>query len=256
MRDPSALCAMIVNDDGITAPGLAVLEDVARNFFSEVYVVAPAGNCSGAGHSFTLNKPLRVNQQGPDRYAVEGTPTDCVMLGLQSILVDKTVDVVLSGVNNGANMGDDVTYSGTIGAAMEARLLGVPAMAFSQASTDHENTKWECARKHLPDILGRLLTLELPDHHIMNVNFPNCGADQVQGFRFAPQGHHKKGDEIVSKTDPRGRPYHWLGAMRQREDFAPDSDVATVKAKMIAATPLSANLTSHSVLEHLQSLTS
>lgn len=253
MRDLSSLTALVVNDDGIAAPGIAVLEEVARKLFKDVYVVAPALNNSGAGHSFTLTRPLRVREHGPHRYAVDGTPTDCVMLGLQSIIPDGRVDIVLSGVNNGANMGDDVTYSGTIGAAMEARLLGFEAIAFSQASLDQSKTHWACAREHLPEMLGRMLDIELPSNVLMNVNFPNCLPDQTQGFRFTSQGRQKAADQIITRPDPRGNYYHWIGEMVQHADIDPASDVAAVREKCISATPIRADLTDYAMLDRLRS---
>ena len=224
---------LVTNDDGINAPGIGVLEAIAAEVAETVFTVAPEINHSGAGHSLTLRRPLRPKQIASNRWTVDGTPTDCVMLGLQHILEDEGIDLVLSGINHGANLADDVTYSGTIAAAMEATLLRTPAIAFSQVCESQAKLGWETARDWGLRVLRRSLDFPFAKDVLLNVNLPDCAPDAVQGVRVARQGKHKLGDEVIERLDPHGEPYVWFGAVKsQTENGAPDTDLAAVAAQL------------------------
>lgn len=253
VQRPRVRRILVTNDDGVRAPGIRLLEEVAREFADEVWVVAPETDHSGAGHSLTLRRPLRVRRLSERRYAVDGTPTDCVLLALQRI-VDGRVDLVLSGVNRGSNLGDDVTYSGTIAAAMEATLLGVPAIALSQACRDRDPVKWRTAELLAPSVIERLL-LAPPDRDVLvNVNFPDRNPEEVRGIRVTRQGKRKIGDELIERVDPRGEPYIWIGALRQDQMAGDDTDIAAVEGGWVSVTPIHMDMTHYASLRSLARL--
>jgi 5'-nucleotidase len=237
---------LLTNDDGIHAPGLAVLESVAASLSDDIWVVAPEFEKSGAGHSLTVTEPLRVRQISPQRYAVSGTPTDCVMLAVGSIMQGKRPDLVLSGVNRGANLADDVTYSGTISAAMEGTLLGIPAIAMSQvlAPASEDQAQFAAALARAPDIVRQLLQAGWPQGVLINVNFPACNPDSIQGVRITQQGHRELGQlKIDQRLDARGFPYYWLGFGRTSAKPGDASDLLAVQENYISITPLHLDLT-------------
>lgn len=242
---------LLTNDDGIHAPGFKLLESIAQSLGAEVWVVAPETEHSGAGHSLTLHQPLRWRQISERRFAVEGTPTDCVLLAINKFMADSLPHLVLSGVNRGANMGDDVTYSGTIAAAMEATLLGVPAIALSQVLRQQEPVKWRTAEVHAPEVIRALCARGWPGDVLISVNFPNVAAPSVRGVALAPQGHHKVGDNLVERIDPRGRPYIWVGNLHADTTLVEGSDMERSDAGWVTVTPLSVNLTDRATLAHL-----
>src|SRR3954469_20955398 len=163
---------LISNDDGIESPGIKILEQIARELSDDVWVVAPDQEQSGASHSLTTRRPLRLNQVAERRYSVDGTPTDCVLLAVKKLLRDRPPDLVLSGINGGSNVGEDLTYSGTVAAAIEATLLGIPAMALSQDYTDGGPVPWETSEAFAPEVIRKLLHMQWPEHTLFNVNFP------------------------------------------------------------------------------------
>lgn len=244
---------LISNDDGISAPGIAILEAVARELSDDVWVSAPETEQSGAGHSLSLHRPLRTREAGHQRIAVDGTPTDSVLLAINHIMTDRKPDLVLSGINRGANLADDVTYSGTVAAAMEGTLLGVPSIAFSQIFVGEVN--WDVARRYVKEVIQRLAALSIAGRWqrnvLMNVNFPAIPPDDVKGFEVAVQGKRKIGDGLTERLDPRGRPYIWIGPQRSREEPDEGSDLAAVQAGYISITPLSVDLTDFSSLSSL-----
>jgi 5'-nucleotidase len=199
---------LVTNDDGIHAPGIKVLEAIAKDLSKDVWVVAPETEQSAASHSLTLRRPLRIRRVAPRRFAVDGTPTDCVLLAVNHILKARKPTLCLSGINRGGNLGEDVTYSGTVAAAMEATLLGVPSVALSQVYADRANVPWETGRMHAHGVLRKLTRVEWPRSVLMNVNFPDCAAEAVRGSVVVGQGRHKIGDQLVETTDPRGDPYY------------------------------------------------
>lgn len=234
---------LISNDDGINAPGFAVLERIAASLSDDVWVVAPETEQSGAGHSLTLHRPLRVRHIDERRMAVDGTPTDCVLLAINNLIPGDLPDLVLSGVNRGSNIADDVTYSGTIAAAMEATILGVPAIAMSQQFSDADNVPWGTVEAHATGLIRRLMDAGWPDNVLINLNFPDVDAQDVTGVEVCRQGRFKNGDVLTERLDPRGRPYYWIGSMRCDEVKSPGTDAAVIEQGAITVTPLCLDLT-------------
>jgi 5'-nucleotidase len=237
---------LVTNDDGIHAPGLAVAEKIARAISDDVWVVAPETEQSGASHSLTLTLPLRLRQVSQQRFAVSGTPTDCVMMAALQILKAHPPELVISGINWGSNMADDVTYSGTIAGAMEGCALGIPSIAMSQAGDEESRDKidWSPGEVHGPALVRRLLDAGWPKGTLININFPGCAASEVTGVELAPQGHYDlQSTEIEERRDARNRPYYWVGLRRRKAEPPADSDLGAVAANKIAVTPLHLNLT-------------
>jgi 5'-nucleotidase len=254
MSGEEGLRILVTNDDGINAHGLALLEQTARAFTGDVWVVAPETNHSGAGHSLTLRRPLRWRRVGERRFAVDGTPTDCVLLALQKLVDGKPVDLVLSGINEGSNMGEDVTYSGTIAAAMEATVLGVRAVALSQAYRARSKVRWATAERHAPEVLRRLMQFEWPSDVLVNVNFPDRPARAVSGIRITSQGRYKLGDELIQRRDPRGQPYVWIGDLKQEKAPHDGTDLAAVHDGWISVTPVHLDMTHYPTMKRLSEL--
>lgn len=243
---------LIANDDGINAPGIKVLETIARKLTDDVWIVAPETEHSGAGHSLTLGRPLRVRHISEKTYAVDGTPTDCMQLALKHFLSDNMPDLMLSGVNYGGNLGEDVTYSGTIAAAMEATLLGVPAIALSQMVKSSEPTKWATAEHWAPDIIKKLLDQGWPKDVLININFPNTEAKSVKGIAVAPQGMRHDNGEITKWDDPRGEEFYWIASSTRGERTdEPGTDLAMITEHYITMTPLHLDLTHYETLRQL-----
>jgi len=245
---------LVTNDDGINALGLATLERIALALSDDVWVVAPETNQSGAAHSLTLTRPLRVRRHGERRFSVDGTPTDCVLIALQSVIEGAPVDLVLSGINHGGNLGEDVTYSGTVAAAMEATLFKVPAVALSQICESRQRIKWPTAERWAPLVIERLLGAPWPEDVLINVNFPDLPADEVQGIRVTAQGKRKIGDTLVERVDPRGEPYLWIGALREEAHARPGSDLAAIAEGQVSVTPIHLDMTHHPSFAALRSL--
>jgi 5'-nucleotidase len=245
---------LVTNDDGIHAPGLAVAETIARALSDDVWVVAPETEQSGASHSLTLAAPLRLRQVTARRFAVSGTPTDCVMMGCLSILKGAPPDLILSGVNAGSNLADDVTYSGTVAGAMEGCALNIPSIALSQEprGTRHD-LDWSPGEAHGPAVVRALLAAGWPKGVLMNVNFPGCSAAEVSGVAVVPQGHYDLlATEIHERHDMRERAYYWIGLRRHQTVPPDDSDLGAVNAGKISVTPLHLNLTEAAVLEKMR----
>lgn len=246
---------LLSNDDGINAPGLKVLERVANQLSRDVWVCAPEQEQSGAAHSLTLHLPVRARQIEAQRFAVTGTPTDCVLLAKQALMPqEKPASLVLSGINRGSNVGDDVTYSGTIAAAMEGTLLGIPSIALSQLFSDDAEPLWETAEAWAPDIIRKLLSVEWLAGTLMNLNFPNCAPKAVKGVRVAPQGKRVMNVALHARIDPKKRPYYWIGGERDNATDSPDVDVALLDQGYITVTPLTLDLTDHKMLSELNRL--
>src|SRR3954451_11958938 len=200
---------LISNDDGIESPGIKILEQIARELTDDVWVVAPDQEQSGASHSLTMRRPLRLDKVSERRYAVDGTPTDCVLLAVKRVLRDRPPDLMLSGINGGSNAGEDMTYSGTVAAAMEATLLGIPAVALSQEYSDGSPIPWDTGRALGAEVIRRLLTQPWPANTLINVNFPGVPPDRVAGFAVTSQGKRAIADNLTESRDPRGRAYYW-----------------------------------------------
>jgi len=252
--DLSGARILVTNDDGIEAPGLRVLERVAHEFSQDVWVVAPETEQSGAGHSLTLTRPLRHRQLSGRRHAVNGSPTDCVLLAIWQIMGGEKPDIVLSGVNRGGNLGEDITYSGTVAAALEATLLSVPAIAFSQVTgARDEPIHWGTAERHAPEILRMLTGIAWPKDVFMNVNFPNRLADQTTGIRIVAQGRREANYNLIALTDPRGNDYYWIGPQQFGELLRQDdTDYHAIEDGAVSVTPLHVDLTHNETLKTLK----
>ena len=243
---------LVSNDDGVEAPGIALLEKIARELSDDVWVVAPEREQSGAGHSLSLHLPLRYRKVSDRRYAVSGTPTDAVLLAVQEILKDKRPALMLSGINRGSNLAEDVTYSGTIAAAMEATLLEIPAIAFSNVAKEGE-VNWDVPEQFAPGIVRALTSMQWPHGTLMNVNFPHVPVEQVKGIKPCPQGRRKLDDNLHRRVDPQGRPYIWIGGQRT-EPFSdePNADYMQVREGYITVTPLNLDLTNYALMHEVQ----
>jgi len=236
---------LLTNDDGIHAPGLELLEEIARELSDDIWVCAPAEENSGAGHSLTLHLPVRLREHGNQRFSVTGTPTDAVNLALRKIFAERMPDLIISGINNGENLADDITYSGTISAAMEGALAGIPAVALSQAMRDGGHG-FAAARSWAAKVLAPLLDLQMARRTVVNVNFPALPADRVKGIRVVRQGFHDYArGSLVEAIDPRGRPYFWFGLDDIEHSLDHGTDLEAVSEGYIAVTPLHVDLTHH-----------
>lgn len=243
---------LLTNDDGIHAPGLAVLERVAATLSDDVWVVAPETEQSGASHSLTLHQPLRLREVSPRRFAVQGTPTDCVVMGVRQVLKDKTPDLVLSGVNRGSNIADDITYSGTVAGAMEGTVLGIKAIALSQAygAGPDRPTQWATAEAHAPGLIRQLISAGWPPGVLLNVNFPDVEPDAVRGVVVTVQGRRDQSLLFVdARSDARHVPYYWLGFQRRPGQPPPGTDLKALDEGSISVTPLHLDLT-HEAARH------
>jgi len=233
---------LVTNDDGIHARGLAVLAEALAEI-GEVYVVAPDREQSAVGHALTLHRPLRVDRVAERRYAVNGTPSDCVNLAVLGLLPEPPV-LVASGINHGTNLGDDVTYSGTVSAAMEGTLLGVPSMAVSQADPEADGG-FEGAGVVARAVAMRLLVEGLPAKTLLNVNVPR---GEIKGIRLTRLGHRVYREKVIREVDPRGRPYYWIGAGPPEWAEDASADIAVVHDGYASVTPLHLDLTHHGAL--------
>ncbi len=247
---------LVTNDDGIHAPGLEVAERIARQLSDDVWIIAPETDQSGVAHALTLSDPIRVRQAGEKRFAVRGTPTDCVIMGFKEVIGERP-DLVLSGVNRGQNIADDVTYSGTIAAAMEGTLLGIPSIALSQAYGIDTRDKpyWQNGETHAPKLIDKIMSDGIRAGTLININFPNCLPDDVVSVSVTHQGRRiPDWLKIDSRIDGRGHPYYWIGF--QRTDTKPDagSDLAAIAENRISVTPLTLDLTDRGQFERLQGL--
>ncbi|MGF1606187.1 MAG: 5'/3'-nucleotidase SurE [Rhodothalassiaceae bacterium] len=238
---------LVCNDDGIHAPGISVLEEIARDLSDEVWVVAPDAERSGAGHSLTLTTPVRVRKTAENRFAVMGTPTDSVMMAVNFLMKDHKPSLLLSGINRGANMAEDVTYSGTIAAAMEGTLAGIPSIALSQAIRPPAKTRWATAKRYAREVIAAIVAMGGWDENVlMNVNFPAYPEEEVKGIRVTEQGRRDYGGlTIEERTDMRGFPYYWFGLARSIEEPGHETDLKFVRDGWISVTPLHLDLTHH-----------
>ena len=253
---PAAMRILCTNDDGIHAPGLKVVEEIARGLSDDVWVVAPELDQSGVSHSLSLTDPLRLREIGPQHFAVRGTPTDCVIMGAHHILKPTRPDIVLSGVNRGRNVAEDVVYSGTIAGALEGTILGLPSFALSQEFTleTREKPLWNTALKFGPSILRKVIDAGVPRNTVINVNFPSCAPDDVAGVRVTRQGKRNLGFlKVDQRRDGRGNPYFWIGFERLAQIDVPaeGTDLAALAARYVSVTPLRLDRTDEAFSEAL-----
>ena len=237
---------LICNDDGIHAPGLAVAEEIARSLTDEIWVIAPETEQSGASHSLTLTLPLRLRHAGHQRFALSGTPTDCVMMAGIHIMKDSLPDLVISGVNRGFNVADDVTYSGTVAAAMEGTVLGIPSVALSQAvgGREDEAAIFACAARHGPPLMRRLVEIGWPESILLNINFPPLAPAKVKRVVVTSQGQRDQSMlRLDERVDARGRTYYWVGFKRVFSEPELGTDLHAIAQGCISVTPLHLDLT-------------
>jgi 5'-nucleotidase len=224
---------LLTNDDGIEAPGLAVLEEIASVLAQEVWVVAPEHDQSGVSHAVSLHHPIRATPRGPRRWAVTGTPGDCVVMGLSHLLRSAPPQLLLSGVNRGANLGIETVFSGTVGGAMTGMMLGIPSLALSQAWSDYANVPWRTAAQLGPDLIRRLANT------CLSINFPDCRPEEAGPLTLARQGAGSvEGMDVEARVDPRGFSYYWVSFRRGERDQGPESDIEALNAGNVVVTPL------------------
>ena len=244
---------LLTNDDGIHAEGLASLERVARTISDDVWVVAPETDQSGYAHSLSLSEPLRLRKLGEKHFAVRGTPTDCVIMGVRRLLPGLP-DLVLSGINSGSNIADDITYSGTVAGAMEGALLGIRSIALSQAYLVEDKQRvvpYETTEALAPALLQKLLAVDLPASTFLNLNFPSCPPADVEGVRVTSQGKLAYNLGIEERADGRGLPYYWLRFGRDTTELREGTDLHAVKSNFVSVTPLKFDLTAHELRDQL-----
>jgi 5'-nucleotidase len=242
---------LLSNDDGVSAPGITALHR-QLSLIGDVTVVAPDRERSAASHSLTIDVPLRANRIADDIVSVEGTPTDCVLLAVRNLL-PRTPDIVVSGINRGPNLGDDVTYSGTVAAAMEGTLLGIPSIAVSLDRSPDGAYEYAHAARIAREIAGVVLDRGLPDGTLLNVNVPNVPPEEIKGITIATLGKQVYEDEIVQKTDPRGRGYYWIGGQETTWHAEPGTDFAAIAQGLVSITPIHLDLTDYGAVELLSS---
>ena len=248
----AAMRVLVSNDDGVDAPGIRILGEGLRAAGHEVVVVAPDRDRSGASNSLTLDMPVRVARLDEHTWRVSGTPTDCVHVAITGML-DEEPDMVISGINNTANLGDDVIYSGTVAAAMEGRFLGLPAVAVSLATAERLPNHYETAARAVVEIIARLRTDPLPADTILNVNVPDIPWSDVRGFEVARLGNRHRSEPCVQQEDPRGRSWWWIGPAGPELDAGPGTDFHAVRNGRISITPIQVDLTRYQALEQVSS---
>ncbi len=243
---------LLCNDDGVRSEGMAALAGAMKEL-GTVYIVAPDRDRSAASHSLTLAHPLRVEKLGPRTFSVDGTPTDCVNLGVNGILKGKKIGLLVSGINAGANLGDDITYSGTVSAAMEGTILGIPSFAVSLVT--RSKFRFEVASEYALIVGRKVMHQKLPDDTLLNVNVPNVPREKISGVRMTRMGKRIYGDVIVEKRDPRGRKYYWIGGDYLSSEEVPGSDLEAIEDDYVSITPIHLDLTNYSALRTLRKWT-
>jgi 5'-nucleotidase len=240
---------LVTNDDGVYAPGLQTLFKKVKELGKPV-IIAPQHDNSASSHSLTMNRPLRVKELQKNVFTIDGTPTDCVTIGIGKILSQKP-DLVISGINPGPNLGDDVSYSGTVSAAIEATMLGIPSIAISLASFENEHLFYETAATFVVKLARMILERGLPQDTLLNVNVPNCKADEIKGVVFTRRGRRLYEDAIKETFDPWGRKHYWIGGGTPSWDESEDTDSTAIKANNISITPMHLDPTNYQALQIL-----
>ena len=238
---------LLSNDDGINAQGLRSMAQ-ALSEIADITVVAPNRNRSGASNSLTLERPLRATEQQAGWYSIDGTPTDCVHLGITGLLKEEP-DMVVSGINAGPNLGDDVIYSGTVAAAIEGRFLGLPAVAFSLNSFQPKH--WQAAAQIAKQVIENIIAYHMPEDAILNVNIPDLPISEIQGFEITRLGNRHKAEPCVESKDPRGKPIYWVGAAGPEQDAGPGTDFHAINNGVVSISPMHVDLTRYSAMDSL-----
>lgn len=236
---------LISNDDGYQSPGIICLAEALKEI-AEVTVVAPERDRSGASNSLTLDNPIRVTHMENGFIRVDGTPTDCVHLAITGLL-ETEPDMVIAGINNGANLGDDVLYSGTVAAAMEGRFLGLPAIAISMTAAQPRH--YDTAVRVVKDLLGRLIADPLPADTILNVNVPDLPWEEIAGYEVTRLGYRHRAEPVIKATDPRGRTIYWIGPPGAEQDAGPGTDFHAIRTRHVSITPLHVDLTRYTAMD-------
>jgi 5'-nucleotidase len=251
--NPKNTKVLITNDDGFSAHGIDILYEISCLLFKDVWLIAPATEQSGKGHSLTLRNSLQIIQKSEKKFSIDGTPTDCVILGLNHLMKNDPPDLILSGINKGTNLGEDITYSGTIGAAIEATISGVPAIALSQEYNNDLKTNWSTSKNCALELIKKLLTFKLPKSTLLNVNFPIefNGESMIEITR---QGSDKVGDNIIIETHNKRKTVCRIGAMKKLQQLEDGTDIGAIKSGNISVTPISIDFTNHSLLKDLKAL--
>jgi 5'-nucleotidase len=236
---------LLTNDDGIDAPGMRLLEEIAGEFWDDVWVVAPNVERSGASHAISMHTPIRMQQRGERHYAIDGTPTDCVLMARYEIIKDRQPTILLSGINNGTNLAEDLTYSGTIAAAMEGALLGMRSIALSQVRDVLGEPTWAAAAHYAPPLIRSLISqVDWPPNSFININFPNTAPADISGIRITTQGQRPPGSfKIDARIDARNRPYYWVKIDYSEGGEEPGSDLKAIQDNAVSVTPLQLDLT-------------
>lgn len=243
---------LVTNDDGIGAQGLKILSRIARALSRDVWVVAPEVEQSAASHSLTVRTPLRVQRHAPRRFSVSGTPTDCVLIAVGEIMGDRAPDLVLSGINHGGNMAEDISHSGTVAAAMQATVMGIPGIAFSLIVQPEHPAKWATADHYAPQIIRRLAARPWKRDVVINVNFPDRVQGAVTGIEVARQGRRRQIERVTEAIDPFGRPYYWIGSPRKEGPGKGETDIEVTARGAVAVTPLNLDLTDRAEVRALE----
>lgn len=249
---------LITNDDGISAPGIAVLERIAKTLAedADVWVVAPEADESGVSHALSMVDPIRLRKIDDRHYAMTGTPTDCIIMAVRKLMPEPP-DLVLSGVNSGHNIAQYVTYSGTVAGALEGTILGIRSIAVSQHYNYEQsvrNVPWEVVEEHGPALIAKLIKADMPADTLLNVNFPSCPSSKVEGVRVTEQGRIDHSLTMTEHIDGRNKPYYWLSFFRGDERPNAQSDIQALHDNYISVTPLKLNLTAHELSTHLNEL--
>ncbi len=246
---------LVTNDDGVHAPGIALLEKIARQLSDDVWVVAPETEQSGKSHSVSLTEPLRLRKIDEQRYALQGTPTDCVIVACKEVMKSNPPTLLLSGINRGANLAEDMTYSGTIAAAIEGTRRGIRSIALSQVFRGSNDVRWKTAEEHATGILRRLIETEFDPGVLMNINFPDVDADQVRGAVATKVGQRATFDILVhERIDARNFPYFWLSFKHDNANDNTESDLHAIARGMVSVSPLHFDFTHHASHARLREL--
>ena len=245
---------LLTNDDGIEAPGIKVLEEIVRQLSDDIWVVAPDSERSGASHSISLHNPIRLRRCSERSWAVYGTPTDCVLMAFHEVMRDERPTFILSGINNGANLGEDVSYSGTCAAAMEGTLLGIRSIALSVVRSLTGTARWDAAQQLLPGLLTQLIRSQAwPAGSFLNINFPDAAPEAVTGVRVTRQGQRPPGAfSIDARIDARNVPYFWVKIAYPEGEKAPDTDLHAIHENAVSVTPIQLDFTNYDWRERLQ----
>ena len=246
---------LLVNDDGIDAPGIKLLEELVREIAPDVWVVAPDEERSGSSHSISLTVPVRIRRVDDRHFAIKGTPTDCALLAIWELMKDAPPTVLISGINRGANLAEDITYSGTAAPAMEGAILGVRSIALSQVFTLGGEPHWDTSRRFAPPILRELLQCHWDAGTFVNVNFPDVPPDQVSAVRITTQGQRPPGSfRPERRIDGRHIPYYWIRLAYRDGDIEAGTDLEAMRDKAVSITPMQMDLTAHSFKRSLDQL--